>query len=133
MTRHSLTTPALLVLAAAAGSVSPEDAAFFRSDIRPLLSLYCVECHKEGKDADFMTVKDLSQLLYGCSIRDGNKHDIDDLPLLLAGRGAGTIRSGRRLISPKKTPMCNLHRALMERMGVKKDSFGDSTGVLQLA
>jgi hypothetical protein len=29
--------------------------------------------------------------------------------------------------------MCNLHRALMERMGVKKDSFGDSTGVLQLA
>ncbi len=62
MTRHSLTTPALLVLAAAAGAVSPEDAAFFRSDIRPLLSLYCVECHKEGKDADFMTVKDLSQL-----------------------------------------------------------------------
>jgi len=62
MTRHSLTTPALLVLAAAAGAVSPEDATFFRSDIRPLLSLYCVECHKEGKDADFMTVKDLSQL-----------------------------------------------------------------------
>ena len=63
----------------------------------------------------------------------GQARYIDDLPLLLAGRGAGTIRSGRRLISPKKTPMCNLHRALMERMGVKKDSFGDSTGVLQLA
>jgi hypothetical protein len=91
-------------------------------------------CHrldtlKEGEGS----VLDNSQLLFGCSIRDGNKHDIDDLPLLLAGRGAGTIRSGRRLISPKKTPMCNLHRALMERMGVKKDSFGDSTGVLQLA
>lgn len=79
------------------------------------------------------TVLDNCQLLYGCSIRDGNKHDIDDLPLLLAGGGAGTIRSGRRLISPKKTPMCNLHRALMERMGVKRDQFGDSTGVLQLA
>ncbi|MEY4379375.1 MAG: hypothetical protein RLZ85_1256 [Verrucomicrobiota bacterium] len=91
-------------------------------------------CHrldalKEGEGS----VLDNSQLLFGCSIRDGNKHDIDDLPLLLAGGGAGTIRSGRRLISPKKTPMCNLHRALMERMGVKKDTFGDSTGVLQLA
>ena len=91
-------------------------------------------CHrldalKEGEGS----VLDNSQLLFGCSIRDGNKHDIDDLPLLLAGGGAGTIRSGRRIISPKKTPMCNLHRALMERMGVKKDTFGDSTGVLQLA
>lgn len=91
-------------------------------------------CHrldalKEGEGS----VLDNSQLLFGCSIRDGNKHDIDDLPLLLAGGGAGTIRSGRRLISPKKTPMCNLHRALMERMGVRKDTFGDSTGVLQLA
>ena len=91
-------------------------------------------CHrldalKEGEGS----VLDNSQILFGCSIRDGNKHDIDDLPLLLAGGGAGTIRSGRRIISPKKTPMCNLHRALMERMGVKKDSFGDSTGVLQLA
>ena len=91
-------------------------------------------CHrldalKEGEGS----VLDNSQILFGCSIRDGNKHDIDDLPLLLAGGGAGTIRSGRRIISPKKTPMCNLHRALMERMGVKKDTFGDSTGVLQLA
>ncbi len=90
-------------------------------------------CHrldalKEGEGS----VLDNSQLLFGCSIRDGNKHDIDDLPLLLAGGGAGTIRSGRRLISPKKTPMCNLHLALLQRMGVKKDNFGDSTGVLQL-
>jgi hypothetical protein len=91
-------------------------------------------CHrldslKEGEGS----VLDHSQLLFGCSIRDGNKHDIDDLPLLLAGGGAGTIRSGRRIISPKKTPMCNLHRALMERMGIKKDQFGDSTGVLALS
>ena len=90
-------------------------------------------CHrldalKEGEGS----VLDNSQLLFGCSIRDGNKHDIDDLPLLLAGGGAGTIRSGRRLISPKKTPMCNLHLALLQRMGVKKETFGDSTGVLQL-
>jgi hypothetical protein len=84
---------------------------------------------KEGES----NVLENSQLLFGCSIRDGNKHDIDDLPLLLAGGGAGTIRSGRRIISPKKTPMCNLHLALLQRMGVSKTQFGDSTGVLQLA
>lgn len=83
---------------------------------------------KEGEG----NVLENSQILFGCSIRDGNKHDIDDLPLILAGGGAGTIRSGRRLISPKKTPMCNLHLALLQRMGVKKTQFGDSTGVLQL-
>ena len=75
---------------------------------------------------------DNSQILFGCSIRDGNKHDIKDLPLLLAGGGAGTIRSGRRLRSAPETPMCNLHLALLERMGVKRASFGDSTGVLAL-
>jgi hypothetical protein len=84
---------------------------------------------KEGES----NVLENSQLLFGCSIRDGNKHDIDDLPLILAGGGAGTIRSGRRIISPKKTPMCNLHMALLQRMGVKKDKFGDSNGVLKLS
>lgn len=79
------------------------------------------------------TVLDNSQILFGCSIRDGNKHDIKDLPLLLAGRGAGTIRSGRRLRSAPETPMCNLHLALLERMGIKKDKFGDSTGALALS
>ncbi len=84
---------------------------------------------KEGEG----NVLDHSQILFGCSIRDGNKHDIDDLPLILAGGGAGTIRSGRRLTSPKKTPMCNLHLAMLQRMGVKLTQFGDSTGVLALA
>jgi hypothetical protein len=56
---------------------------------------------------------------------------VENLPLLLAGRGKGTIRSGRRLRAPEKTPLCNLHLALMQRMGVDEKSFGDSTGVLE--
>ena len=48
--------------AAQAEAVDPKDAAFFKSDIRPLLSLYCLECHKEGKEVDFLKLKDLSQL-----------------------------------------------------------------------
>jgi hypothetical protein len=50
-----------------------------------------------------------------------------------AGDGAGTIRSSRRIRSAPETPMCNLHLALLERMGVKRASFGDSNGVLALS
>jgi len=57
-----LPTLLLLGLAALAGAVTPEDAAYFKSEIRPILSLYCAECHKAGKEADFLAVKDLSQL-----------------------------------------------------------------------
>jgi hypothetical protein len=73
---------------------------------------------------------DNSMILLGASIRDGNRHTEENLPLLLAGRGKGTIRPGRRLRAEKKTPMCNLHLALAQRMGIKADSFGDSTGPL---
>ena len=74
---------------------------------------------------------DNSMILFGSSLKDGNRHDPENLPLILAGRGKGTIRPGRRLRSPEKTPMCNLHLALLHRMGVMEKSFGDSTGPLE--
>jgi hypothetical protein len=73
---------------------------------------------------------DNSMILFGGSIKDGNRHTVENLPLLLAGRGKGTIRPGRRLRAPEKTPLCNLHLALLNRMGVMEKSFGDSTGAL---
>lgn len=74
---------------------------------------------------------DSSMFLFGSSLKDGNRHDPENLPLILAGKGKGTIRPGRRLRAPEKTPMCNLHLALLHRMGVMEKSFGDSTGALQ--
>jgi hypothetical protein len=74
---------------------------------------------------------DNSMILFGGTIKDGNRHTEENLPLLLAGKGKGTIRTGRRLRAPEKTPLCNLHLSLMNRMGVKADSFGDSTGQLE--
>jgi hypothetical protein len=74
---------------------------------------------------------DHSMVLFGSSLKCGNRHIEENLPLLLAGRGNGTLRPGRRVRFEKKTPFCNLHLALMERMGVKEESFGDSTGVAQ--
>jgi hypothetical protein len=74
---------------------------------------------------------DNSMFLFGSTLKDGNKHDAENLPLLLAGRGKGTLRPGRRLRAAPKTPLCNLHLALLHRMGVMEKTFGDSTGVLE--
>jgi hypothetical protein len=74
---------------------------------------------------------DNSMIMVGGTIKDGNRHTEENLPLLLAGRGKGTIRPGRRLRAEKKTPLCNLYVSLLDRMGVKVASFGDSTGALQ--
>jgi uncharacterized protein DUF1552 len=74
---------------------------------------------------------DNSMIMVGGTIKDGNRHTEENLPLLLAGRGKGTLRPGRRLRAEKKTPLCNLYVSLLDRMGVKVASFGDSTGALQ--
>ncbi len=90
---------------------------------------YLLNKMKDLKEGDG-SLLDHSMVLYGSSLKCGNRHLEENLPLLLAGRGNGTLRPGRRLRFEKKTPFCNLHMALMERMGVKEASFGDSTGVL---
>jgi hypothetical protein len=67
----------------------------------------------------------------GCS--DGNAHAPDNLPILLAGRGGGTIRPGRHLQNEKNTPLCNLHLSILNRLGVPAERFGDSKQALDLS
>jgi hypothetical protein len=74
---------------------------------------------------------DNSMVLFGASLKDGNRHDPENLPILVAGRGKGAIRPGRRLRAAPKTPLCNLHLAMLHRMGITEKSFGDSTGPLE--
>lgn len=76
------------------------------------------------------TLLDNCMVMHGCGISDGNKHNHEDLPIILAGRGGGTIRTGRLIESPRNTPVCNLYLELLDRMGCEVDSFGDSTGGL---
>jgi hypothetical protein len=52
---------------------------------------------------------DNSMILYGCAFGDGNAHDETDLPILLAGRGGGTLRPGRHIHYEKGTPLANLY------------------------
>ena len=69
-----------------------------------------------------------SMVMLTSSLWDGNAHDSTQLPLLLAGGGGGTIKGGRMLDYSKdpNRKLCRLHLALMERMGVKVDHFGDA-------
>lgn len=76
------------------------------------------------------TLLDHSMILFGCGMSDGNRHDPNNLPILVAGRGGGTIDTGRHVASPKNTPLCNLYLALAHRMGLEIEAFGDSTGEL---
>jgi hypothetical protein len=73
---------------------------------------------------------DNSMVMFGHGIKCGNLHLEHDLPIALAGRGKGTLKPGRRLRFAKETPLCNLYLAMAQRMGLKEDSFGDSTGPL---
>jgi hypothetical protein len=77
------------------------------------------------------TILDNSMVVYGGGIGDGNAHNHDDLPILLIGKGAGTITPGRHIRYPDDTPMANLFLSVLERVGVPAESIGDSTGRLQ--
>ena len=82
---------------------------------------------KEGNS----TLLDNSMILFGSTLKDGNRHEIENLPLILAGRGKGAVRLGRRLRAPAKTPLCNLYLSMLHTLGIEEKSFGDSTGALK--
>lgn len=76
------------------------------------------------------TLLDNCMIIYGSGIGDGNRHNHDDLPILLAGGGGGTLQAGRHVRYEKDTPMTNLYVSMLDRMGVAVDHIGDSTGKL---
>jgi hypothetical protein len=49
-----------------------------------------------------------TMLVFGAGISDGDRHNHDDLPILLAGKGGGTIKLGRHVVYPNQTPLTNL-------------------------
>lgn len=73
---------------------------------------------------------DNTMIAYGSGIGDGNRHNHDDLPLVLAGGGGGTLTPGRHTRAKQGTPLTNLYLAMLGRMNVKARRVGDSTGVL---
>lgn len=76
------------------------------------------------------TVLDHSMIVFGSGIGDGNRHNHDELPILVAGRGSGMLEPGRHVRYSRNTPLNNLWLSLLDRMGVAIDRLGDSTGRL---
>lgn len=76
------------------------------------------------------TLLDHSMILFGAGMRDGNAHSPRDLPLVLAGKGGGTLATGRHLVYEKGTPLSNLYRSMLTRVGAPVAHFADSTGEL---
>ena len=74
---------------------------------------------------------DNCMIVYGSGIADGNAHNHDNLPVLLAGGGGGTLRTGRHVRYAKETPMANLYISMLERLGAPVERFGDSKGKLE--
>jgi hypothetical protein len=76
------------------------------------------------------TLLDHCMVVYGSGISDGNAHRHDELPILLAGKAGGTLKTGRHVRYSKETPLTNLYLSMLDRIGAPLDSFGDSTGRL---
>ncbi|WP_435019555.1 DUF1552 domain-containing protein [Tundrisphaera sp. TA3] len=75
-------------------------------------------------------VLDNSMIVYGSGLSDGDRHNHDDLPVLLLGKGGGTIPTGRHLVYPKDTPLNNLYLSMLGRVGVDTPTLGDGAGPL---
>ena len=75
---------------------------------------------------------DHSMVLYGGGIGNGNLHEHTNLPVVLAGRAGGRLKTGRHLNYPENTPMANLLVSMLDKSGARVDTVGDSTGALEL-
>jgi len=97
------------------------------------LLAYTLEKMKSIDEGNGTTLLDNTMLLFGSTMRDGDSHDGRDLPLILCGRGGGTIQPGRTLKKygvDAERRLCNLHLSMLNRMGVSDERFGNSLGVL---
>lgn len=76
------------------------------------------------------TLLDNSMILFTSDLRDGNRHSPRNLPVVLAGKGGGKIKTGQNLVFEKETPLANLYLTMLDALNIGQDQFGDSKGVL---
>ncbi len=99
---------------------------FHAEHLAYLLSL--LKSVKEGEG----NLLDNMMIVYGSGISDGDRHNHDDLPILLVGKAGGRLKKGTHYVYDKETPLCNLYVWMLNQFGVKTSSFGDSTGTLKI-
>ena len=95
------------------------------------LLAYFMEKLQEIPDGEG-TLLDNSMILYGSGMSDGNSHNHDPLPVILAGGAGGRLEGNRHIVNPDKTPMSNLLVSMLNTMGIELETFGDSTGFVSI-
>jgi hypothetical protein len=114
-----------------------------RSDPEKIEQLQKIDLFLVGEFARFLgklketpdgsgNLLDNCMVMYGSGLSDGNRHKHDNLPIILAGRGGGTIASGRHIVVREGAPLNNLFLSMLDRMGASVASLGDSTGRLKV-
>jgi hypothetical protein len=74
---------------------------------------------------------DHSIFMYGSNMSNSDRHDNYPEPNIVVGGGSGTMKlGGQHLVLPERTPIANLHLTLLQKVGVERDTFGDSTGTI---
>jgi hypothetical protein len=96
-----------------------------------LVSTYLLEKLRSTPDVDG-NLLDNSVVLYGSPMGNSNAHDHIDLPVFLAGNGAGKYRGSRHMRTPKGTPLANLFVTMAQKEGIAIESFGDSTQAMSI-
>ena len=76
------------------------------------------------------TLLDNSIFLYGSNMSNSDKHNGAPLPTILVGGGGGKLTGGRHIELPETTPLANVHLTVLRKVGVERETFGDSTGTI---
>ena len=92
---------------------------------------YFLDRLKNTPDVDGKSLLHNSMIVYGGCISDGDRHNHNDLPIIVAGNAGGAFSPGRHVDLGEDVPLSNLYLRMLEEFGVKEKRFGDSTGALR--
>jgi len=92
---------------------------------------YFLDKLKTTEDVDGKSLLHNSMIVYGGCISDGDRHNHDDLPVVVAGNAGGAFSPGRHVDLGENVPMANLYMRMLEEFGVNERRFGDSSGSLR--
>ena len=90
---------------------------------------YLIGRLKSIKEGDG-TLLDNSMVMFTSDLRDGNRHAPRDLPIILAGKGGGKLKSGQNIVFQKETNLANLYLTMLHAQGINVRSFADSNKTL---
>ncbi|MEM7145050.1 MAG: DUF1552 domain-containing protein [Verrucomicrobiota bacterium] len=88
---------------------------------------YFLDKLRNTKDVDGKSILHNSMIVYGSGHKDANRHQHNELPIILAGNGGGTLTPGRHVKFNNDTPLCNLYLAMLQKSCFQADRIGDST------